>query len=78
MVDDENSPWITSNLRDKKKLNKLFLWGLSNTAWKVSKYGVFSGPYFPVFGVNTENTGICRPEITPYLEIFHAVQNMAK
>ena len=20
------------------------------TAWKVSKYGVFSGPYFPVFG----------------------------
>ena len=20
-----------------------------NTAWKVSKYGVFSGPYFPVF-----------------------------
>ena len=23
-------------------------------AWKVSKYGVFSGPYFPVFGLNTE------------------------
>ena len=23
------------------------------TAWKVSKYGVFSGPYFPVFGLNT-------------------------
>ena len=21
---------------------------------KVSKYGVFSGPYFPVFGLNTE------------------------
>ena len=25
-----------------------------NTAWKVSKYGVFSGPYFPAFGLNTE------------------------
>ena len=24
------------------------------TARKVSKYGVFSGPYFPVFGVNME------------------------
>ena len=24
------------------------------TAWKVSKYGVFSGPYFPVLELNTE------------------------
>ena len=24
------------------------------TTWKVSKYGVFSGPYFPIFGLNTE------------------------
>ena len=24
------------------------------TAWKVSKYGVFSGPYFPAFWLNTE------------------------
>ena len=24
------------------------------TAWKVSTYGVFSGPYFPIFGLNTE------------------------
>ena len=23
-------------------------------AWKVSKYGVISGPYFPAFGLNTE------------------------
>ena len=29
----------------------------------MSKYGVFSGPYFPVFG----------PEKTPYLDTFHAV-----
>ena len=26
------------------------------TAWKVSKYGVISSPYFPVFNVNTGNT----------------------
>ena len=25
-----------------------------NTAWKVSKYGVFSCPYFSIFGLNTE------------------------
>ena len=35
------------------------------TAWKVSKYGVFSGPYFLVFG---PNTGKCGPEKTPYLD----------
>ena len=33
------------------------------TAWKVSKYGVISGP----------NTGKYGPEITPYLDTFHAV-----
>ena len=26
------------------------------TAWKLSKYGVFSGSYFPVFGINTGKT----------------------
>ena len=25
---------------------------------KVSKYGVFSGPYFPAFGLNTEKCGV--------------------
>ena len=33
----------------------------------MSKYGVISGPYFPVFGLNA---GIYGPEITPYLELF--------
>ena len=42
-----------------------------NTAWKVSKYGVSSGPYFPVFALNTEKYG---PEKTPYLDTFHAVE----
>ena len=40
------------------------------TAWKVSKYGVVSGPYFPVFVMNTGKYG---PEITPYLDTFHTV-----
>ena len=55
---------------------KLFdsMFGIYNmvTAWKVSKHGVFSGPYFSVF----------RPEKTPYLDTFHAggqtdVKNLA-
>ena len=36
----------------------------------MSKYGVFSGPYFPVFRPNTRKYG---PEKTPYLYTFHAV-----
>ena len=36
----------------------------------MSKYGVFSGPYFPVF---SPNVGKYLPEKTPYLETFHAV-----
>ena len=27
---------------------------VSNTAWNVSRYRVFTGPYFPEFGLNTE------------------------
>ena len=27
-------------------------------AWKVSKYGVFSGQYFPAFGLNTERNSV--------------------
>ena len=51
------------------------------TAWKVSKYEVIFSPYFPAFGLNTErysifspNAGIYGPEITPYLDTFHAQQ----
>ena len=28
-----------------------------STAWKLSKYGVFSGTYFPLFGLNTGKYG---------------------
>ena len=36
----------------------------------MSKCGVFSGPYFPAFELNTEKYG---PEKNPYLDTFHAV-----
>ena len=42
----------------------------NDTSWKVSKYEVFSDPYFPVFGLNTGKYG---PEKAPYLDTFHAV-----
>ena len=40
------------------------------SARKVSKYGVFSGPYFPVFSPNTAKYG---PEKTPDFDTFHSV-----
>ena len=63
-------------MRPKKTFSVLI------TAWKMCKHGVFSGPYFPAFGLglNTEylsvfsaNAGKYRPEKTPYLGTFHAV-----
>ena len=41
-----------------------------HTAWKVSKYGIFSTPYFPAFGLNTGKYGSKK---TPYFDTFHAV-----
>ena len=54
----------------------------SNTAWKVSNYGVFSGPYFLAFGLNTEryvfsvfslNARKYGPKKALNLNTFHAV-----
>ena len=36
----------------------------------MSKYGVISDPYYPVFSPNTKNYGL---EITSYLDTFHSV-----
>ena len=54
-----------------------------DTMWKVSKYGNFSGPYFPAFGLNTERYFVSlhiqskfkkiRTRKTPYLDTIHAV-----
>ena len=66
-----------------KKIVLILTISFSLTAWKVSKYGVFSGPYFPVFGLNTGIYAVnlriqseyrkMRTRKTPYLETFHAV-----
>ena len=39
----------------------------------MSKYGVFSGPYFPVFGLNTGKYGL---EKTPYLVTLQIVKSL--
>ena len=43
------------------------------TGWKVSIYGVFSGPHFFVFSPNTRKYG---PEKTPHSDTFHAVKSL--
>ena len=48
----------------------LLTYDFLHSALKVSKYGVISGPYFPVF---SSNTGKYGPEITLYLDNFHAM-----
>ena len=40
----------------------------SFTSWKLSRYGGFSAPYFPVFRLNREKYG---PEKSRYLDNFH-------
>ena len=59
-----------------------------STTWIVSKYGVFSGPYFPVFGLNTEIYSVkfriksayrkIRTEKNTYLHTFHTVKSCGK
>ena len=62
------------------RISKLRFLLRSITAWKVSKYGVFSVPYFPAFRLNTERLriqsecGKIRTRKTPYFDTFHAVQ----
>ena len=47
---------------------------VQNTAWKVSKYGVLSGPYFTTFGLFSPNAGKYGPEKAPYLDTFHSAK----
>ena len=44
--------------------------GVYDTEWKLFKFGVCSGPCFPVF---SSNAGKYGPEKTPYLDNLHAV-----
>ena len=58
------------------KISLLKIWKNceERTAWKLSKYGVFCGSYFPLFRLNTAKYG---PEKTPYLDIFRAATEVA-
>ena len=61
---------------------------MNYTARKMSKYGVFSGAYFPAFGLKqrdtdslsvfSPNAGKYGPEKTPFLGSFYAVLSLAK
>ena len=77
--------WLRGVSRTLPKIyNETFFCYNSNkvfyTAWNVSKYGVISGTYFSVFGLNTDiyavfspNKGKYGPKITPYVDTFHTV-----
>ena len=72
----DKHPWKTTENLLKLSLDPAFC-----TAREVSKYGVFSGSYFPAFGMNTEGYRISLPiqpkygkygpEKTPCLDSFH-------
>ena len=48
----------TDEIQNIENLSRLLAVSVQYTAQKVSKYGVFSGPYFPVFGLNAESFGV--------------------
>ena len=61
---------INLNIVFLDKPSKLFDRPNQHTAWQVSKYGIFSGPYFPVLNLNTGKYGA---EKTLYLDTFDEV-----
>ena len=50
--------WFSANITNVWKSNGTGQVNWTYTAWKVSKYGVFSGPYLPAFGLNTERNSV--------------------
>ena len=72
--------WKSTNLLIRKILFRLLTF-TNTTVWKVSKYRVFSGLYFPAFGLNTKiyevnpNTGKYEPEKTPKQCILRECEN---
>ena len=72
---------ITSATDLRRSLHEIiFRLTFASTASKVFKYGDFSGPYFPVLGLNTEINLLIqsdywkiRTKKTPHLDTFHAV-----
>ena len=58
MSPSEASFWVIQSLvggEYQRLLAHVSKLASKGTAWKVSKYGVYSDPYFPTFGLNTES-----------------------
>ena len=55
---------------------KVNLVSKSTTAWKVSKYGVISGSYFPALGLNTERSSIVCEVITKVFFYIKHILNL--
>ena len=85
IADDIISDTGRSTVFEKKLFERGLLadMPIKYTVWNVSKYGVFSDPYFPhsdwirrdtsYLSVFSPNAGKYGPEKTPYLDTFHAV-----
>ena len=73
--------WKDAVLRRVPKFERNYQWQNSifskeGTAWKVPKYRIFSGPFFPAFALNSvfsPSAGKYGSEKTPYLDNFLAV-----
>ena len=46
--------------------------------WKVSKYGVFTGPYFPVFGQNTGKYGPEKNSVFEHIPVNNGIYENLK
>ena len=53
--------WISWEWKELFRWNHIFHSFWKATAWKESKYRVFSGPYFSIFRLNTEIYGVNLP-----------------
>ena len=73
-VKGEKINFNSIKIKIRNHLEETVLRKSTHTAWKVAKYGVFSGPYFPILGLNTGNYG---PEKSLYLDTFNAVKQFS-
>ena len=67
----QKNPYCVFKFEPEKILGIILDNESKNIAWKISKYGVFSGPHFPISGLNTVKHG---PEKSQYLGTFHTVK----
>ena len=78
MVWKRNMRITTSNifvLKGRPK-HKFFSIDITLITWKVSKYGVFSSPYFPAFGPNTDQKNLRISTLFTQWLLFVALINI--